>query len=664
MKRNFSASLQITLGVLFLWLLGCNAQIPTIQTSTPTKTAVPTSSPTLAPPTATATKEFTILSTSIQQSGKWGLKLPYSDQNAPELISYTQEGYQLDATLNVESIDLTYESSGPGDPKLIYEQIKRHGSAFQRENISIATTSIKKLLQSISHLYPQPQMLLNIYPANNEYPVWAIEITNTDGHHILLYSNSNGPNYAPWNIMYNGKIYTQLDGQISKGLSGLFKITTNRPMMQLPMQEFPISVTAIGLPEQLLDGFSGLLPIQSTFTYSTNAQTGELKGYILGRAAVGGMWAQYLHTITSLEKIILQDGNNSTIVCSIKAVELDDRSSYAWDFTCPIGVQAARGTYNYPIEVTFGTIDKKNYTTTGDLFGSWEPGTRLSPIPYPDEIGKILERDPAIQDLTTDHQLEFVKFDAMIDPLTGSMSQQWSSDVTFLGQAKIENRILPYTITTRIRIKDNEISHWDLNRSKLKALLQDVLNQPITNHFLDQDPNLTLNLYYLEGDEDTYSAIGIRSTKTACGNLPTTEYGLPNKDQALRGFSFNQPWAFSPWAFSANMQIVIIENKLRIVRLKIQPSLPKDAVWVSLLPAELQPKQVPPFQRINAVGSSPSIILSWGTHASRADIDIYKEFAKSWPEEKVIWNWGITIEQSMLGITPDGHLALIDCGKK
>src|SRR3990172_4188590 len=66
--------------------------LPQAITATPTNslTYTPTSTQGILP------EAITIISTTLQGSGKWNLQHPFADPSAPELITETSDGYRLD----------------------------------------------------------------------------------------------------------------------------------------------------------------------------------------------------------------------------------------------------------------------------------------------------------------------------------------------------------------------------------------------------------------------------------------------------------------------------------------------------------------------------------------------------------------------------------------
>jgi hypothetical protein len=658
--------LALFLGVLPIFLFGCHSlETPTpaptftpTLTNTITPTSKPTSTPTVTPtftPTATPTLvpiSFDISVTTFDQPGKWNLTLPFIDPSLPDLIYPSQEGYRLDPDLQLDRIDLSYEWWGMGEAVLDIQRIERRGTRYWRGDAGVSAESVKSLIRSIDRLYPQPQMLSTI-THTDDYPIWAVELTSVEGHHVLLYSTSNGPKFAPWNVIYNGRIYSQFNGEIGDAVNKLFRVSEGQPMAWVYEgggEEGYTNVDTAGWPGQLSNGFSGLLAVQSNFNYWPDPQKGELRGYFRGRSSIGGFGNMIIGSITDLHKIELEVEEDQVVDCPLEVLPSNDPAEYIWEFRCPVGPPVSQSDYRYPVQITFGTDQEKTHTVDGELSGYWDQGFVLPALPLPEEIEKILGAEPVVQDLLKDHLLLVLEFNAAVDDTTNLMGHRWSADIVLLGQAKIDDRVLPYTVTLEVGVWENELLFWDLDRIKLQDLLHDVLNQPVTRHFLEGDSDLILNLYYSENSD-----YAIFRSISACADLPTAAK-LPNSKQPLRAFAFNQSWDF--WS----IQILMIDGKLRIWELEIHPSWPEDAIWTSLLPAELVPSDAPPFTKIRSSPWGPNLYAIWDDeNLSEEDNEAYMALLRTWPGQKKQEKTFMMLESGMLHITPDGRLKIISC---
>src|SRR3990172_4652505 len=616
-------------------------------------TATPTNSPTYTPTSTQGIlpEAITIISTTLQGSEKWNLQHPFADPSAPELITETSDGYRLDPGFQVARIDLSYRWFGIGDRVNIYRRVELRDAGFWRSDTEISANAVETLVQSVARLRPQPQGLIAT-THTDDYPSWAIELTDVKNNHVLLYSFSNAPNFTPWNVIYNGKIYTQFDGQIALSLPDLFDVAQGQPLATFWWRDWEqgyLTVATDLLPNQLSNGFSGLLVVYRDFQYTLDSHTGELRGRL--SSLTEGTVDLMIGSLSDLQKIELDIGEGQSVVCSLEFEARADPDVITWDFVCPLDKPGESLAYRYPILLTF--VDGANQvdTLSGELFGYWEQGTVIPAAPYPQDIGVILEASPVVRDLLTDHQIAVIKFVAAADPETGLLNHRWEADVVLIGQVQIGPRILPYSVMTRVAVEDSQLVHWDLDRSELQALLRDSLDQAITRRFLEGDPNLVLNLYYLE---DSDYPIVRESDIMPCADLPVAK-GLPSPGQPLRSFAFNRSWEFY------QIQILLMDDGLRIHSLNIYPSLPEYELWTSLLPPELQPQGASSFRLIVVRLSAPAVGVYWEENASLSDINLYKEMFAGWNVGMEKREDGLILDQAMLDITDDGRLSLIHC---
>ena len=654
--------------LIFLWLLaGCGTpeQQDSMQaeSSTPTKTSAPTLVPTLPPtltPTSTPTPTPTPLplsfvSTSLDQPGNWEFGLPYINPSLPELFLEGEDGYSLEPSFELSSIEMSYEWWGLGEPMFDYQLVERKGDRFWKGDSVISAGHIEALLQSVANLYPGPQMLYSI-THTDDYPIWTIELVGVNGERVLIHSQSNTFDLAPWNVIYNGQIYSQFNGKLSEAIAAIFSTDEGQPMAWTGTGEYEegyLYVESIGWPAQLSYGFNGLIPVQSAFNYSPNPEQNAIVGYLEGRSSIGGMGHMIIGSITELDAIRIEVSGDQMVTCTLESLESYDPAAFVWGFECLIPEREEVDEYSYPIEVSFTTDQNRSFTTAGNLFGSWEQAIALPVIALPDEIHQALQTSAEAKDLLSDHQIVAIQYQASADPQTGLLDHNWLGEIALLGQVDLGGRILPYSISLKVGVIDSNLTKWDLDRDELKSLLMEVLEQPITQRFLDGDPNLVLNVYYGEGEE----AILWRGNLPACADLPYSSRGLPTKEIPLRGFALNRSWSFS------GMQVVLFDGGSRITNLRIHSQWPEDSIWASLLPEELTFENAPPFNRIEIWPWSPVVAVVWDENSSSADIEVYKSIADNWSGPKEIQNWGIMFEPAMLGLTDDGRLELIDCNR-
>ncbi len=627
---------------------------------TTTGTSVPAETPTLqvlSSPTP-AQEEINFLPTTFEQPGAWELRHPYSDPDLPKLITLTLDGYQLDPDFEVASVELSYRWIGIGDTVHDYQRIDWREGGFWQGDKQISAEAVDKLVQAVAHLSQEPKTLTATV-WTDDYPFWAVELTSFNGDKILLYSNSNSSSYIPWNVIFNGEIYTQYDGAIPSALDGLFTVIEGRAIAftcgDCQERDLP-AATFEPPPAQITEGFNGLLPIYHDFSYYLDVQKGELRGYLSDSSWTSWVNGAEINWLTGLQAVDLDIEPGKTIACGLANMPTDDPKWVYWKFNCPVGNPGDNISYRYPIRMTYATSTGQPYILTGELFGYCEPAVTLPVIPYPAEIGAILESSPLAGDLLHDHLMYVDDYSGSVDATTGVITHEWNADVVLLGQAQVGERIVHYTVKLdQVEIEEGTLVHWDLDRPKLGNLLKEVVDQTVTKRFLEYDPQGVINLYYAEYTGD-YTLIEPNELP-ACAYLPQgTE--LPQPGQPVRGFGFNLP----PATGFYDMQIVFMDDSLRVFQLDLSPASAGDAYWMSVMPDSLKPQISPPFTTIHTRFGSPDIIVEWNEQTSPADVSYYESMFMGWDVVRLTeYTQGLRLNQRWFDLAPDGGLILLNC---
>jgi hypothetical protein len=634
--------------------------------STPHPTAVPTATaePTQIVqfiPSPTPTQEIiTFIPTTFEQPGAWKFRHPYSDPNAPRLIIAAMDGYALSPDFQIATIELSYRWIGIGDSIYDYQRIERHASGYWKNDQPVATEAMDTLVQAIAHLRPEPQTL-SVTVWSDDYPFWAVELTSVNGDKVLLYSSSNSSGYIPWNVIFNGEIYAQYSGDIPSALDGLFTVFEDRKISfdcgcqnngYLPIKSFEPP------PTQLSEGFSGLLPVYHDFSYYPDYQKSEVRGYLSGEGRISQVGEAEINWLTDLQAIELQRNDGRTVSCSLENMPSDDPQWIYWQFSCPVGKPTSGISYRYPIQLIYTTSNGQSYILSGELFGYWEASTTLPFVLYPYEIGEILKSSPLAGELLSDHLVYFDYAYGSANSSTGVITHEWDADVVLLGQVQVGKRIVPYTVNIdKVYIKDGKVVQWGITRVQLEDLIREVLNQTVTRHFLDYDPEGEIDLYFAEYSE--YPIIEADDLP-ACAFLPEGKE-LPQPGQPLRGFAFNQSQTALGGGYY-NMQVVFVDGSLRIFQLDLYPASKGDTFWISVMPEVLKPKNAPPFTSIQTSLGSADILVEWDEQASPADVSYYQSKFAGWDMVRLTeWMQGLRLNQRWLDLTPDGRLTLVDC---
>jgi hypothetical protein len=646
------------LGFLALFIfVGCQTS-PTITSTAlpPTKTASPV-------PTATPTLVYQPESVSMENPGVWEFSHPFVFEDWKQWIIPDNETYKLDDEYEIESIELSYQWWGMGDPSFEYQQIKRTGDVYKLNGRVVVEEKITNLIKSLSNLHAVPQTL-NSITHTDDYPIWAIEITGTDGTKILLTSDSNSSMYVPWNVIYNGDIYAQYDGSVEVALADLFSVSEGEPMAAFYPgggEEGKLVVSTGGWPNQLNYGFNGLLPIHTAFNYWTNPETGEIIGIFDGRSSIGGFGNMVIGSIDKLERIVLQKDDGSKTNCDIETLESDDPSAKQWKFTCLVAEANTSGSYYYPIKVTFGTDKGEKITSEGSLFGYWKSASLFPRIAFPNNIEKALISYEPYQKLVKDHYAVLLSFDAQVDQIEGRLEDGMNADIVFLGQVNFEDKELPYSVTTSFGIENGNIVRFDLDSNKLQTLLSKVLSEPITKNILSHEKNSILNLYYFEDNKGVDIGFSEGSTFSgnngtrlaACKAFPFKE-NIPDLNTPMQGFSFNNRW-------NANPQFVIMDKVVRILYIQRFIQGTEDSPFEYLLPKELDVAGLEPIGFTGYFDWGPYISMSWPAETSEEDKKLYIQMIDKLPGKKEFFDWGATIEDAALAVNEEGTLDFVDC---
>src|SRR5512133_306757 len=129
--------------LLLVLLAGCGPlparPIPTATHLMVTATTTQTPAPTLI-----ATPIYENILVSVDHSGKWHFSKPYVFEDWPALIVPDDEGgYRLEEEDEIQSIELSYQWWGMGDPGFSYQKIKRSGSGYVMHGKSVSKEKVE-----------------------------------------------------------------------------------------------------------------------------------------------------------------------------------------------------------------------------------------------------------------------------------------------------------------------------------------------------------------------------------------------------------------------------------------------------------------------------------------------------------------------------------------
>jgi hypothetical protein len=650
--------------MLMLLIVGCQSLSPLPQPLATISSLPPTATQTITPaPTETPTFAYKLDSISFESPGKWHFGKPYVFKDWPNLIVPDGDVFKLDEGYDVQSIELSYQWWGMGDPVFNYQQIKKSGSRYLLSGKVIPEEKVENLLKAIKNLHLTPQILSSV-THTDDYPLWAVEVTGVDGTRFLLTSISNTASYVPWNVVYNGETYAQFDGSVPSALADLFSVSEGQPSASFfpgGSEEGKLIVSSSGWPNQFTYGFNGLLPIYTSFNYQANSKTGKIEGVFDGRSSIGGFGNMIIGSITKLEKIVMEKTDKSKVNCSIESLKNDnDPSAVQWSFVCPVEQPDISGSYLYPLNVTFGTDKGEKITTEGNLFGYWESNILLPQPLFPPEIVQALSAYEPYQTLARDHQVVLLNFDAKVDQLGGRLDEATNIDIVLLGQLNIDGKKLPYSVNSSFGVENGKIVRFDLDLTKLESLITDVLKQPVTKNILSHTQDAVLNLYYYEYSNavDIGFSQGMNhsgknwNTLAKCEGLPWRKK-LPDETTPLRGFGVNQSW-------NANPQFILLDDAVRLLNYYSDlPASPGSSLGY-LLPEQLNMNGRKPLGINGYFDFGAYVQLGWGEN-TKDDKDAYIAAIKQLPGKKEFFDWGATLDDAVFVVNERGTLDLVEC---
>ena len=654
-----------SIAIFCIVLSGCSP----IATSSPSLTPVlATAAPTTKPPLATTTPTVAPTLPIVTPTSAWGLVDPH-DLDTLELILSGKDGYQLNPNWQPVSIEYIYQWWGLGDPVFDDQQLDYQGGKYIKDKLEVPAEKVKSLLSAIAHLHPT-QFLLASNDHTDDYPSWTVELTDQAGNRVLLSSSSTGnPGEAPWNVLYNGRIYAQYDGSLGDPIMALFPGPAGQPAAAFyPGGGTSDSVTFAtgGWPAQLTNGFVGLLPIAAGFTYQADIKTGKIQGYIQGRSSIGGMGTMVIGTITKVEKVSLTTADGSTRSCDITPVSSSDPAGASWSFVCTVDNAVAGTHYHYPLEVTYSTDANQQSSTQGQLVGIWGVSADAMYLPLPEEIQTIFEHNHVTQDLLADHIPIQVSYTAQVDPQFSKFGT-FAGEVILLGQTQVQGQTLRYSIATPFAIEGGALVYWKLTRDVINKMLGEISQLTLTKRVMETASAPQLNMWYAEkgilpdlptlinGSIPNYSLHG-----TACGDIPA--WSVPSDKQPLEAFGFNNGWGF--WM----VDFILLNGRPIVNDLDLSPNRDDRGGLLSLMvPPQLNTGEHSSFDRIwmesNTYGDKPPVLTLWiPENADAASRAAYDHIAASLPvpvdkKDDTWWE----AEGMTFVVQADGGLSLMAC---
>lgn len=612
------------------------------------KTSQPTSSVEIVTPTRIDNlSSFSLIPTTIQNSGAWNFIDP-KNQSLPELIIAEGNGYRLQSNWSVQAITLFYNWSS-FESITTYQTVRLEKDIYKIEETVIEDKLVDNLVESINSLQPSPNKIFSVtHP--DDYHHWRIELIGKDGNRILLFSDSNTDFSVPWNIFYNGRLYVTWNEDILLSISQLFSIEKNLPLIKITYGEEEdfsnnLPLTSSGQPNQIYQGFSGLLPISNRFQYTYNSVSKIIEGKIDNQYPIYSFDSRITGNIVGISEIKLTIDSgviNCPIVYDDSRNSLDvlvygETKKQNWLFTCSLKEVENLNYQTIPISITFVTDIQEYIITRGELYGFVDNYSKRLILPLTENFSSILLRNLQIKDLMSDHILQFDIFDGDININQDNVFDGLTGKVNLYGQIYKSKKIIPYVITTQIVIDDQQVMDWDLDRNKLIRFLDIVLQSSFVERVLLSSNSSTLHLFYSELPNikldmpynEAASFPNLDFELPGCSSLYTGR-NLPNRSEPLRGFGFGQ-------SSKSYIQFLLVDNKIIPVSLFLSPYSTDSNLLSILTPKELLlDEDVFPFGRIDTHNSrrffpdNQAIFVKWDSETIKnEDILAYNDKIES-----------------------------------
>jgi hypothetical protein len=630
-----------------------------------TDEATPTARPTNLRPTETGPTAV--------NSG-WSFVAPV-DSTVQDLVegSSAESSLEIKADWDVQSVEYMDSWWGLGNPADANQVLTRENNGYKLGGKDVSADLVKRLVLTLSHLYPS-QMLMSYHSHTDDYPSWTIELTGTDGQQILLFAQSTGnPGYGPWTVLYDGRLYAQYDGRIASAVGAIFggRLATGRQGPEVATSSTGdaagepniIQFSTSGLPNQLVYGFTGLLPISNGFSYNANLESSEIEGRIQGSSRIGSMQQGEINKLNSVK---LTTGDNTT-ACTTTLLPVGDSFTpvTAWSFKCPVPKANAGDSYHYSIAANLGSTDGSQVDVTGTLWGKWttEGEPQYTLLPPPDEIKAALAKNTKAQDLLADHLLAASDYTAKL-PAGAPLQGTRNGEAILFGQTLVNGKAVRYTIGTQFIIQDGALTYWDLDRDQLNKMLQKIMVQPLTTRILAANASAVVNLWYANGTpekEDTFDshAEAYNVQVNPCGSVPGGEAPVAGSPFIAVGYNTNPYFSQAPF--------VLLGERLVTAHLTIRPGL--DAVGTALLPSALDTGSSKPFAAINLdiapySGGGPTLHILEASDASDAEKAVYDGLIKALGVKTTAPDTGnVDARNVTLAIDGSGELQVMPCDK-
>jgi hypothetical protein len=666
---------------LFVNACGGVTPIPSPTTTLPGYTAtlpIPTVTPTPEPPKVEL----------YRPSNTYDPK----DSSLPELIIPAKNGLRLDPEWQISKIEYTYDWWGYStEPVLGYEKIEKKGGVFFWNKQEIDLEKIQNFVNSLSNLHPAESLLVGTWHTD-DYPTWQVDLSGSDGNHVLIYSSSNeNPGYGPWHVIYNGRIYAEYGGEIGPAIGKLFEEDESAFAWKGGTigdyhPDGLMGFETVGWPNQLWYGFDGLLPLAGSFHYVINPEIKELQGYIRGRYSIGGFGNLVVGKITTLRTVKLSV-EDKQLLCEIEKLQSTDTYSDEWTFNCKMPNMQIGERYRYPIEIVFDLDTGQKLLTKGAIFGTTGSHNEYWVIPPSGEIQSAINNSNEFKELLK-HTVVYTSLYQGKMNLTEDASLVLAGQIILLGEAEYKDERIKYSVVTPFMVKDGKFLRFDLSVEDIKKLIVDVMNSSLTKRFLVYYPDATINLWYSSMDNvEPPQMSGLLTDTGASGELKTKwgvcggeyERNYPSSDMPLRMFSFNDEYLGNPWGVGLRLpdiRFILIENKTFVEQINFSRWSGKndkelELFWDLLLPSQLNVSTIHPYLQIDYSIAKHKLRLTPPYYSTDNEFETYVKSLSLLPvpfeikllDDKAGKLYNYTVKDVDMVVQSDGTLNINSCEK-
>lgn len=606
-------------------------------------------------------------------------------EGIPELMVLTDQGYQVDEQWEVQAIDYVSQWWGMETGTFDYQHIECQAGQCQNGAVAIAPADMQAFRAALSNFYPvqypiEGALLGHSFMANR------VELLGQDGRRVLLFMNGTSPH---WNLLFNGRLYTQYNGALLLPLAQLFvALATADTLDAEAMATVVAAINAAGIrvdrgwPTQLANGFGGLLPIADGFSYQVNvtAQTLTLRIQLPNPKYYGsvGMLVNEVVGITAIE---ISAANQPAVACQ-SLTPTADIASVILTFACPLNGGLPSAQTPYQLQVEGSTRSGPPLKMTGELWGLGSATTATLLLPLPAEIATALAAHPAAHDLLTDHAALDVDYSASLATTPQHRVNTLIGAITLAGQTTWAGQTVRYTVLTPIVIENGQLQRWDLDRQALQSLLANILAAPLTQQVFAVQPNTELTLWYAQYAPPLTDPLGqtlqahpetsalFQWEMQACADLPSGVY--PSSTTPLQGvsYSWQQPTQSRPWRLQGDgisysfrqptpdPQFLWLADQLWPLSIRFEANGAEDILPQTLLPLEIAPTPQTPFTWVSVYrgaqrwSNQPYLNFSLpDTPHTQAAWAAYEQLAQG---------LNTPLEKDYLSITAEGFTLVVD----